>query len=156
MPERPVDAVDRAILHHLQENARKPITEIARAVNVSDNTVRNRIEHLEETGAIQGYRADVDYDAAGVQHYYVFVCTARVQRREQLAEKALERPGIVEAVTLMTGRENVYLLAAADDKDGMTDLAYELDGLGLDIVHENLVREHVSQPLDLFEQAFGQ
>ncbi|WP_226480356.1 Lrp/AsnC family transcriptional regulator [Natrinema amylolyticum] len=62
MSHEPLDAIDREILHQLQQNARRPITAIAEAVNVADNTVRNRIDKLEAAGVIDGYSADVNYD----------------------------------------------------------------------------------------------
>lgn len=89
------DAVDRAIVHRLQQNARTTITDVAASVNVSDNTVRNRIRRLEERGVIEGYRVDVDYNRIGVQHHYQFVCTASVSEREALADEALEVPGVI-------------------------------------------------------------
>jgi DNA-binding Lrp family transcriptional regulator len=145
-----LDDVDRAILHHLQENARKSLTDIAEAVNVSDNTVRNRVQNLEENGVIQGYRIDVDYDAADIQHHYLFVCTVRVRRREELARKAREHDGVTEVISLMTGRCNVYVIGVGEGKDDMTDLAYDLDGLGLEIEREHLIRDHARQSFDGF------
>lgn len=150
------DAVDRAILHHLQQDARKPITDIADAVNVSDNTVRNRIQGLEDEGVIRGYFVDVNYDEIGVQHHYIFTCSARVSRREQLAERVREFPGVTEVITLMTGSNNVLIVAAGTEKDDMTDLAYAVDELGLDIEHEHLVREHARQPLEEFRLLIGE
>lgn len=145
-----IDAVDRAIIYHLQENARKPITDIADAVNVADNTVRNRIQKLEDEGIIRGYTATVDYDKANVQHYYIFICTARVSEREELAEEARKHSSIVEVLTLMTGTNNIYVLGVGTRKDDMTNLAYSLDNLGLRIDHEHLIRDHVHEPFDGF------
>lgn len=150
MASSPLDAVDHAILHELQRNARKPITDIADAVDVSDNTVRNRIEAMEEADVIDGYRVDVNYDEAGVQHHYLFVCSTRVSKREQLAEEARRQLGVTEVITLMTGTHNVYVLAAGSEKDDMTKLAYDIDELGLEIEREHLIRAHVRQPYDGF------
>lgn len=146
-----LDAVDRAILYHLQQNARRSITDIADSVNVADNTVRNRIQAMEEEGIIEGYSVDIDYDRADVQHYYLFVCTARVSEREQLAADAQQYSGVVEVLTLMTGTHNVYILAAGSQKDDITQLAYDLDDLGLRVDHEHLVREQTQQPFSGFE-----
>lgn len=145
-----LDAVDREILYQLQSNARQPITEIADAADVSDNTVRNRIERLEDAGVIEGYQANVDYDEADVPHYYIFVCSARVSERDELAEEVRGIDGIVEVITLMTGNSNVLLLAAVGKKGEISDLAFDIDGLGLDIEREHLVRNHVHQPLSRF------
>lgn len=150
MNDSPLDAVDRAILYYLQTDARTPITDIADAVNVSDNTVRNRIQSLEAHGVITGYQATVDYDAAGVQHYYMFVCSARVSERGQLAEQARTQPGVTEVMTLMTGKNNVYVVAAAQRKDDITELALKLDELGLEIEREHLVWRHDRQPFNGF------
>lgn len=150
MDSSPLDAVDRAIPYHLQENARKPITDIADSVNVSDNTVRNCIRSLEDADVIEGYQVNVDYDRANVQHYYAFVCTARVSEREQLARQARERPAVVEVLSLMTGTNNVVVVGAGSRKDDMTDLAYQLDEIGLTIEREHLIREHERRPFEGF------
>lgn len=151
MNTSPYDAVDLAILYFLQQNARMALTEIAEAVNVSDNTVRNRIQRLEEAGVIEGYHAAVNYDEAGVQHYFVFVCTARVSRRESLVSEARRHPNVVEVVSLMTGKQNVLVFSAATQKTDITKLATDLDEMGLDIERENLVWGHDRKPFAEFQ-----
>jgi Lrp/AsnC family transcriptional regulator for asnA, asnC and gidA len=46
---------DRKILALLQEDARTPISEIARKVNLSENGVRYRLEKLENQGFIKSF-----------------------------------------------------------------------------------------------------
>lgn len=79
----------------------------------------------------------------GIQHYYLFACTARVSERERLAEEARQHADVVEVITLMTGRKNIIVLAAATQKDDVSDL----DERGLDIEDEHLIRRHHRQPL---------
>lgn len=146
-----LDAIDRAILYHLQENARKSITDIADAVNMADNTVRNRIQSMEEEGIISGYTVEIDYDQADVQHYYLFICSARVSEREQLADEARQLPDIVEVLTLMTGSHNVHLLGVGSTKDDITQLAYDLDDLGLEVNDEYLIRDHLHESYERFQ-----
>jgi len=67
MSDGPLDDVDRAVLYYLQEDGRRAITEIADAVDVSDNTGRNRIRDVEEEGVIPGYTGTVNYDNACIQ-----------------------------------------------------------------------------------------
>lgn len=141
-----LDAVDRGILYHLQADAQQPITTIARALNVADNTVRNRIQKLEDQGVIKGYTIDVDYGEADIQHHYIFFCTVRVSIRETLAEKARELSGIVRVTTIMTGTQNIIIEGVAPTKRKITDIASELDELGLNIEHEHLIWEHFNQP----------
>lgn len=150
MNETALDTIDQAILYHLQQDGRRAITDIADAVDVSDNTVRNRIQAMEEAGVISGYRVNVNYDRAGVQHHYLFVCTVRVSHREQLAAEVRNLPGVLEVITLMTGTHNVYVMGAGAQKDDMSDLAYAIDDLGISIEREHLIRDHVRQPYSRF------
>lgn len=48
-----MDQLDLAIIAHLQTDGRKPLTEIARALNVSEGTIRNRVSQLIENQTIQ-------------------------------------------------------------------------------------------------------
>lgn len=50
-----IDATDTQLLSLLRENARAPVTELARRLGLARTTVQARIERLENTGAIAGY-----------------------------------------------------------------------------------------------------
>lgn len=150
MKSSSLDAVDYAILYHLQQDGRKSITDIADAVNVSDNTVRNRIQDLEDEQVIRGYQVNINYDEADIQHHYLFVCSTRVSKREELAKEARQHSGVIEVITLMTGKQNVYVIGVGNEKDDMTELAYDIDEMGLEIEREHLIRGHDRQPFDGF------
>ena len=48
-----MDNLDRAILSYLQKDGRKPYTEIAQVLNVTEGTVRNRVAKLVEDRVVQ-------------------------------------------------------------------------------------------------------
>lgn len=48
-----LDETDLKIIQHLQEDGRKPFTDIAKALNKSEGTVRNRVSRLVEDKIIQ-------------------------------------------------------------------------------------------------------
>ncbi len=50
-----IDATDTQLLTLLRENARAPVTELARRLGLARTTVQARIERLENTGVIAGY-----------------------------------------------------------------------------------------------------
>ena len=50
-----VDATDRAILTALRENSRQSFVDLAKAIGVSERTIRTRVRKLEENGIIRGY-----------------------------------------------------------------------------------------------------
>lgn len=150
MAQIPLDDVDRQILYELQRDARQPVDQIAHTAKVPEETVRERIEVLENHGVIDGYHAKVNYDEADVQHYYMFQCSARISQREQLAEQVLDELGVLEVYTLMTGRNNFLVVGAGGEKDDMTGLAYDIDSTGIDIEREALIKAHTTQPFEAF------
>jgi DNA-binding Lrp family transcriptional regulator len=99
-----LDAVDRGILHMLQQDARNNrASDIADAVGVAPNTVRSRIERLEENGVIEGYHPHINYERAGFQLRDVFVATVPIGRREELAEPSLDVEGVIQVVEILSG-----------------------------------------------------
>ena len=68
-----LDKVDQKIIEILNNNARTPSKEIAAELeksghDVSDRTIRKRIERLEKSGIIKGYKA-VLTDVSGINKY---------------------------------------------------------------------------------------
>lgn len=68
-----LDKVDQKIIEILNNNARTPSKEIADVLkkldhDVSDRTIRKRIERLEKSGIIKGYKA-VLTDVSGINEY---------------------------------------------------------------------------------------
>src|SRR3972149_1945200 len=57
----PIDEVDVKILTRLRESARLRNVEIARALGISEATIRRRIRALEEKGIIMGYSCYLNY-----------------------------------------------------------------------------------------------
>ena len=154
MSRPPIDEIDQAIIHLLQQDARRSNTDIAKHVIVSATTVRNRIERLEEEGIINGYSINVDYDQAGAPLHYQFSCTSKVGDREELTRKTLTIPGVVESRELMTGEQNVQIEAIGIDVHDITRVALAIEELGLDINKELLIRYELHQALGQFEFNF--
>lgn len=50
-----IDQTDRMLLQFLRENARAPVTDLARKLGLARTTVQARIERLEKSGVIAGY-----------------------------------------------------------------------------------------------------
>src|SRR5579862_8316135 len=58
-----MDAVDRAILRHLQQDGRLSNVELAERVRLSPSSCLRRVRALEADGVIRGYHAEVDPSA---------------------------------------------------------------------------------------------
>lgn len=151
MAEYQLDDVDKQLLGLLQEDARYTALELAERVGVSDNTVHNRMDRLEEAGVITGYTTTVDHERVGLDLYFAFTCTSRISERSDVAERVLEIPEVVEVTELMTGERNLLVNVMGADDDDITRIAEQLDELELEINDENLVKTEHSKPLDYVE-----
>ena len=60
-----LDPINRLLLKELQADARLPIAELSRRVNLSAPAVAERVQRLERAGVIGGYHARVDPRALG-------------------------------------------------------------------------------------------
>ena len=64
-PKAEVDELDLALLRALAVDARQSQRALARAIEMSPPAVADRLARLERTGAIRGYRVDIDWAALG-------------------------------------------------------------------------------------------
>jgi Lrp/AsnC family transcriptional regulator, leucine-responsive regulatory protein len=65
VPKVEVDDLDLALLRALATDARQSQRSLARQVEMSPPAVADRLARLERSGAIRGYRVDVDWAALG-------------------------------------------------------------------------------------------
>jgi len=142
-----LDDLDRRLLDLLQADARYTAIELAERLGVSDNTIHNRMERLEDVGVVEGYRAVVDHERAGFDLTFTFTCTTRINRRSDIAEQILGIPEVIAVTELMTGQQNVIVRAVGREDSDITGVAEQVDELDVEINDENLVREIRTDPL---------
>ena len=151
MSDREVDAVDRAILYALQEDARNMSSgDIAERTGTSDSTVRKRIQGLESADVIKGYSAEVDYQAAGFPLWMLLFCSASIHERGDLIPEILAIDGVVSVQELVTGEQNLLVTAVGESDDDITPVAQRLIDMGLTVADEVLVRSHETTPFGEF------
>lgn len=68
-----IDTINKKILFLLQKDARLTYKEIAKELNRSDSTIRDRIKAMERVGIIQGYTALIDKTSLGL-NYFAMIC----------------------------------------------------------------------------------
>lgn len=145
-----LDDLDRRIIYALMQDGRVTASSIAENASVSGATVRNRIEKLENRGIIAGYRAHVDFEAAGGKLRNLYVCNVPVPEREALAHEARAIPGVIDVRSLMTGRRNLHILAVGDGTKDLQRISRSLSKLGIEIEDENLVEDELFDPYEPF------
>lgn len=102
-----IDSIDLRILTELQLNARLSLAELGRRVGLSAPAVGERVQRLEETGAITGYHAAVDPRAVGFPVTVMVRVNPAVRELPRIAKIAEEIPEIVECYR-MTGDDCYY------------------------------------------------
>ncbi len=104
-----LDKVDQKILEILNKNARTPSKEIATVLrksghDVSDRTIRKRIERLEKSGIIKGYRAVLS-DVSETNEYEVLFIKFKPTKsletvKESIKDHVIEKPNYLFVANL--------------------------------------------------------
>ena len=120
MAETTLDAIDRRILHELQENARISNADLARTVGLSPSPCLRRVRELEQSGDIRGHVALLSPPAVGlpVSVFIQVTLERQVEKALDVFEASvLDRPEVMECY-LMTGEYDYLLrLVVADMAD---------------------------------------
>jgi Lrp/AsnC family leucine-responsive transcriptional regulator len=115
------DPTDVQILRHLVQDPRLGISELARRVGMSAPAVRERVQRLEDTGVIAGYRLALDPKALG----YTVMVFIRIRpnpgQLQIIADIARDMPNVVECHRI-TGEDCFIVKAYLHDLE-------ELDGV---------------------------
>jgi DNA-binding Lrp family transcriptional regulator len=120
------DDLDYALIDELQQDARKPITQLARKLGLPIPTVRDRIKRLEKKGVIKGYAAIVDQSKIGSPIKAIIqigVSVAVTNSVEFLA--ALGKIPGVESAYLVTGSFEAVVILHVHDVEHLRQIIYE-------------------------------
>jgi Lrp/AsnC family leucine-responsive transcriptional regulator len=120
-----LDPTDWAILAELQRDARLPLTELGRRVNLSASAATERLRRLETAGVISGYRAEIDLGKVGYPVLAVVRLKYPGSRHEPLHKLLGERSEILEC--LRTTGDDCYTLKIA--AASMAHLEHTMDEL---------------------------
>lgn len=108
-----LDELDAAILRHLERNGRATNYEVGEAVGLSASAASRRIQALELSGAIRGYRALVDDRLLGKRMTVYIRVTLERQSANVLSafETAIRRIKGIVSCHLMAGQYDYMLVA---------------------------------------------
>lgn len=121
-----LDHRDVAIVNALQEDGRATFAEIGARVGLAPSSVHDRVRKLERSGAIRGYRAEVDPQAVGLQVTALVSVTPLDPRQpDDLPHRVLEFPE-VEDCHSVAGAENYILKVRTRTTGDLEDLLRRL------------------------------
>jgi DNA-binding Lrp family transcriptional regulator len=120
-----IDETDGAILTLLAENARLPVTTLAKRLGLARTTVQARLERMEAAGVIRGYRVQLGQSAPARLR-----ATALLQIEPQSGPTVLARLKSlpqVECVHTTSGRFDLIVQLSAETTEILDDT---LDRIG--------------------------
>lgn len=122
--------LDRRIIRHLQEDGRRPFTQIAADLGVSEAAVRARTNRLVERGILQIVGV-TDPNKLGF-HQALIGVRCEPGRLVAVAEALAALPE-VDYVVITTGRFDILVETVSSDPDGLlrflTDRLQTIDGV---------------------------
>jgi Lrp/AsnC family transcriptional regulator for asnA, asnC and gidA len=125
-----LSALDKRIIEHLQEDGRRPFTQIALDLGVSEAAVRARTNRLVERGILQIVGV-ADPDRLGFQQALIGV-RCEPGRLLEVAEALASMPE-VDYVVVTAGRFDVLIETVAEDNEGLlhflADRLQRIDGV---------------------------
>jgi Lrp/AsnC family transcriptional regulator for asnA, asnC and gidA len=110
MTTQKIDNLDIKILRELRKNARESFYDLAKKLKVSEGTVYNRVNKLQEMKVIKGYSARIDFSKLGYD--LVVLIGVSVQGKHLLEiEKEIAKEKNVSAVYDVTGEYDAIIVA---------------------------------------------
>lgn len=106
--DAPLDDTNRRLLLELQRDARLTLAELGRRVGLSSPAVAERLQRLERSGTVVGYRAELDPPALGLPLTAVIRIRPGAGQIQRVAEVARETHEVVEC-NRITG-DDCYLI----------------------------------------------
>ena len=116
-----IDEANLQLLGELQEDARLSFAELGRRVGLSPPAVAERVARLEESGAIRGYRADIDPRALGFTLGAIVRVRPAPRELHKVAELAQRTPEVVECHRI-TGEDCYFVKAYVRDVEHLEDV----------------------------------
>lgn len=126
-----IDGTDRAIVEILQKNGRTSNREIARTLDVSEATIRNRVARLVDEGLINIVAVPTP-KAVGLSMSAIIGISVEMRRLDDVVDTVVGY-GEVRYLGLSTGRHDIMIEAFFEDQEHMlhfvTKKLGQLDGV---------------------------
>ena len=124
-----LDAKDREILALLEDDGRRPNSEIARLTNLSAPTVAERIARLRDIGVIRGFTVDIDPSRIGLPISAIVEFQPRSNDDERAVAAVNSNPA-VQSCYRVTGPSLLVMIVRVAANAALTRLLAEFTHYG--------------------------
>jgi DNA-binding Lrp family transcriptional regulator len=121
------NSIDRAIIAHLQNDARITNRELAARVNLSPSACLARVRSLRERGVLTSFRAEVDLPSIGRPLQALIAIRMMSHRRPDLDRLVADLIALPETLSLfhISGADDYLLHIAVPDTDVLRDFVLD-------------------------------
>lgn len=140
-----IDAKDLKILEALQVNARVPLSELGRAVGLSQPAVSERVKRLEEAGIIEGYGARINPRALGLGLMALVRLRTTHEHIKTCLRRFSEMPHIIE-VHRVTGDDCFVLKVLVPAPEDLETIVDRIAGFGA-VTTSLVLRSEPARPI---------
>ena len=116
-----VDPLNRRLLAELQVDGRLSLAELGRRVGLSAPAVAERLQRLEDSGVIRGYRVDLDPRALGFALTAVIRIRPAARQLQHVADLAKRTPEVVECQRI-TGDDCFFMRVHLRDVEHLEEV----------------------------------
>ena len=134
------DRTDLEIIRILQENARTPVMNIAKEVNMSRPTVNSRIERLQKGGIIKKFTTIIDRDA--ISKNILLILRMKVDKKKIGALKEMNE--IIEIYETL-GEKNLTCKAIVRDMERLQEFIKRISDLGAGEIDSTIVLNTIKE-----------
>ncbi len=120
-----MDKIDNGILELLQQDGRRPYSEIARLLDISNTMVHQRVTRMKQAGYIKGIELQLDERKMG---YEWSAFTGLVLREDSDSESIIQALQAIPEVTecyYITGKYALYIRIVAKNSLHMRQVLYD-------------------------------
>ncbi|MCW4049515.1 MAG: Lrp/AsnC family transcriptional regulator [Candidatus Bathyarchaeota archaeon] len=134
-----IDRLDARIIRSLSKNARKPFSQIAEEVDVSDTTVRKRVQRMLDDGVIKQFNVLLDYHRIGRIIKAFIGIRINPPRLSTVVDRLKDNPD-VQVLYRTTGNANLFVEVIFRDMEELNEfLETELNIDGITGTEVNIV-----------------
>jgi DNA-binding Lrp family transcriptional regulator len=105
-----VDDIDRTVLSELCADCRVTYEHLARKTNLSPNAVKNRVQHLIDSGVVHRFSVTIDPELIDADSYQAIILTDGSENVDEFVDNLGKSPMVGHISTLASTRGGAYLV----------------------------------------------
>ncbi|MCX2678828.1 Lrp/AsnC ligand binding domain-containing protein [Galbibacter sp. EGI 63066] len=117
-----IDGIDKEILRHLMEDARKPILEIARKIGISGAAIHQRLRKMESSGLISGSKFVINPRLLGYTTMaFIGIYLDKAMRNPEAVKQLKKIPEVLEC-HYTTGNWSILIKILCRDNEHLMNV----------------------------------